>query len=531
MSESIPSSDPVAESKDLADSILGTRGQIEPGRRVSVVIFGATGDLTKRKLLPALYALRCEGFLPEHFSLIGNSRTERSDDVFRGEMRAAVDEFSRLGKIDESTWSDFAANMHYVQGALEDEGTFERIRQKLEEIESTERDDSIRLYYLAIPPTSFPEALRHIASSGLSRRDQPERFRIIVEKPFGEDLTSARVLNQQAHSAFTESQIFRIDHYLGKETVQNILVFRLANGIFEPLWNRRYVDHVQITVAETLGVGRRGDYFDKAGVLRDIVQNHMLQLLCLVGMEVPIRFRAEHVRNEKVKVLMALNGLGEEDIRTSVVRGQYAEGEVDGERVHAYRYEPDVDAHSTTETFAAFRCFVDNWRWAGVPFYLRAGKRLETRSTEITITFKQPPLALFKAMHERLPDPNVLIIQIQPEEGILLRVGSKRPGTKFSIDPVELAFHYNTSFDKAPPEAYERLLLDAIHGDNTLFAREDEVDYAWRFITPIHEAWCSTDYCAVHPYWSGSWGPDASDRIMERDGRAWRNEVPGARRR
>lgn len=531
MSEFTPSQEHVAESRDLADSILGSRERLDPRRRVSVVIFGATGDLTKRKLLPALYALRCEGFLPARFSLLGNSRSDRSDDDFRSEMHAAVQEHSRLGGTDAGTWHDFAANMHYVQGSLEDPGTYERIGRKLDEIEADDREESIRLYYLAIPPTAFPQALRHLASAGLSRRDQPERFRIIVEKPFGEDLPSARVLNQEVHSAFAESQIFRIDHYLGKETVQNILVFRLANGIFEPLWNRRYVDHVQITVAETLGVGRRGEYFDKAGILRDIVQNHMLQLLCLVGMEVPIRFRAEHVRNEKVKVLMALNRLGEDDIRSSVVRGQYTEGEIDGARVQAYRYEPDVDPHTQTETFAAFRCHVDNWRWAGVPFYLRAGKRMRTRSTEITITFKQPPLALFRATHERLPDPNVLILQIQPEEGILLRVGSKRPGTKFSIDPVELAFHYETSFDKAPPEAYERLLLDAIHGDNTLFAREDEVDYAWRFVTPILEAWRTTDLCAVHPYWAGSWGPDAADRMMAADKRAWRNEVPGSRRR
>ncbi|MEZ4647232.1 MAG: glucose-6-phosphate dehydrogenase [Candidatus Eisenbacteria bacterium] len=521
----------VAESKDLADSILASQGRLDPDRPVSIVIFGATGDLAKRKLLPALYALRCGGFLPERFSLIGNSRSERSDDVFRDEMKEAVGKHSRLGNLDEELWSGFAQNMHYVQGALEDPQTFQLIREKLEAVEADAKDNSIRLYYLAIPPTSFPEALRNIASSGLSQRETPERVRIIVEKPFGEDLESARVLNQQVHTAFTENQIYRIDHYLGKETVQNILVFRLANGIFEPLWNRRYVDHVQITVAETLGVGRRGDYFDKAGVLRDIVQNHMLQLLCLVGMEVPIRFRAEHVRNEKVKVLMALNRLSEEDIRKSVVRGQYAEGEIDGERVPAYRYEQDVDPHSKTETFAAFKCYVDNWRWAGVPFYLRAGKRLKTRSTEITITFKQPPLALFRAAHERLPDPNVLILQIQPEEGILLRVGSKRPGTKFSIDPVELAFHYQTSFESSPPEAYERLLLDAIHGDSTLFAREDEVDYAWRFIDPMLSAWCTTEHCPVHPYWAGSWGPDASDRIMERDGRAWRNEVPGAPRR
>ncbi len=499
---------------------------LKPSRPVSVVIFGASGDLTQRKLLPALYALRCEGFLPDHFRLIGNARRDYTDEAFRDLMREGVEQHGRHAPSEEDSWTDFASNMYYVGGTLEEAETFDKIKQKLEELEANDVEESIRLYYLAIPPSAFPIALNNISEQGLSVPES-DRFRVIVEKPFGVDQETARVLNTQVHSAFSEDQVFRIDHYLGKETVQNILVFRLANGIFEPLWNRRYVDHVQITVGESIGVGRRGGYFDQAGIVRDIVQNHMLQLLCLVGMEVPIRFRAEHVRNEKVKVLMSLSPLSEVDIKTSVVRGQYAEGVVDDERVTAYRYEEDVNPETTTETFAAFRAYIDNWRWAGVPFYLRAGKRMKTRTTEITIVFKHPPLALFKATHERIPAPNQLIIQIQPEEGIKLRVGSKRPGTKFSIDPVQMAFTYEQSFENAPPGAYERLLLDAINGDSTLFAREDEVDYAWRFVQPILDAWQTTDLCPVHPYWAGSWGPDAADRIIERDGRAWRNEMPG----
>ncbi|MCA9726400.1 MAG: glucose-6-phosphate dehydrogenase [Candidatus Eisenbacteria bacterium] len=495
-------------------------------KHATVVIFGASGDLCQRKLMPALYTLCQEGFLPEDFAIVGVARSQKSDEVFREEMRAAVQEHGRLG-LDEQTWSRFGSRLHYRSGDLADPASYERLREAIDEVEGERRSESVRLYYLAIPPSWFPVTLQNLSTSGLSTKEHADRVRVVVEKPFGEDLESAAVLNRQVHEAFEERQVFRIDHYLGKETVQNILVFRLANGIFEPLWNRRYVDHVQITVAETIGVESRGAYFDKAGIMRDIVQNHMLQLLCLVGMEVPARFTAEHVRNEKVKVLMSLSPMREEDVKTSVARGQYAEGEVDGQRVPAYRYEPSVDARSSTETFVALRAFVDNWRWAGVPFYLRAGKRMCARTTEITISFKKPPLALFKLAHESLPDPNVLIMQIQPEEGISLRVGSKRPGSRFAIDPVELAFNYATSFGDAPPEAYERLLIDAINGDSTLFAREDEVEYAWRFISPIHEFWRTTEHCPVHPYWAGSWGPDAADRIINRDGRAWRNEGPG----
>ena len=491
---------------------------------VTIVIFGASGDLTGRKLLPAIYAMHREGMLPECFTLVGVARRPKSDDEFRDEMREGVREFGRVS-LDESDWVEFAKNMSYVAGDLDDPGTYEKLSKSLSECESSSK--SVRLYYLAVPPSVFPTALQHLSQSGLSRTATDTRTRIIIEKPFGHDLESARALDEQVHGAFTEDQVFRIDHYLGKETVQNILVFRLANGIFEPTWNRRYIDHVQITVAESIGVEDRGRYFDHAGVLRDIVQNHMLQLLCLVAMEPPARFNAEMVRNEKVKVLMALNTLTEPELRTAVVRGQYSEGEVGGQRVPGYRSEANIAPHSTTETFVAFRAYLDNWRWAGVPFYLRAGKRLKTRSTEIVIHFRHPPLALFGYEHGRQPAENKLILQIQPDEGISLSIGSKRPGDGFKIDPVQLDFRYKEAFDRGPRDAYERLLLDAVKGDSTLFAREDEVDRAWRFVTPILDAWRQTEDCPVHPYWAGSWGPEAADRLMQADGRAWHNEVPG----
>lgn len=491
---------------------------------VTIVIFGASGDLTSRKLLPAIYAMHRDGMLPPNFTLVGVARREKSDDAFRDEMRDGVGEFGRVA-LDEADWTEFAKRMSYVSGDLDDSATYQRLAQRLSECEAP--GDSIRLYYLAVPPSVFPIALQHLAQAGLSRAVADTRTRIIVEKPFGHDLTSARALDDQVHSAFSEDQVFRIDHYLGKETVQNILVFRLANGVFEPTWNRRYIDHVQITVAETIGVEDRGRYFDEAGILRDIVQNHMLQLLCLVAMEPPARFNAEMVRNEKVKVLMALNALTEPELRSAVVRGQYSEGEIDGKRVPGYRSEANVGPHSTTETFVAFRAYLDNWRWAGVPFYLRAGKRLRTRSTEIVIHFRHPPLALFGYEHGRQPAENKLILQIQPDEGITLTVGSKRPGDGFKIDPVQLDFRYKEAFVRGPRDAYERLLLDAIKGDSTLFAREDEVDRAWRFVTPILDSWQQPDPSPVHPYWAGSWGPEAADRLMQADGRAWHNEVPG----
>ncbi|MBK8229112.1 MAG: glucose-6-phosphate dehydrogenase [Candidatus Eisenbacteria bacterium] len=492
----------------------------------TVVIFGASGDLTKRKLVPALFMLKREGHLPSRFSLVGVARREKTDEEFRGDMGEAVSSFSRAGSPDRAQLDEFLSRTFYVCGDFANVETYKWLKTKLDEVESAAGvKDPVRLYYLAIPPSEFPVVLEHLAAAGLSPRDQADRIRIVIEKPFGHDAESGRVLNAQVHRTFEEKQVYRIDHYLGKETVQNILVFRLANGIFEPLWNRRYIDHVQITVAETLGVEGRGGYFDEAGILRDIVQNHMLQLLCLVGMEPPIRFDAEQVRNEKVKVLMALRPFGAEDLANSIVRGQYVGGDIAGARVPAYRDEPSVDPHSNTDTYVAFRVFLDNWRWAGVPFYLRAGKRLAGRTTSIAIHFRRPPLTLFR--QARAPEPNLLLLQIQPDEGIWLRVGSKRPGGRVEIDPVELQFRYSTTFDQGPPEAYERLLLDAMHGDSTLFAREDEVDYAWRVVTPMLEHWKANPGVPVTLYPAGSWGPLEGDRLIQADGRAWYNEIPG----
>ncbi|MFN8549127.1 MAG: glucose-6-phosphate dehydrogenase [Candidatus Eisenbacteria bacterium] len=492
----------------------------------TVVIFGASGDLTKRKLVPALFLLKHAGHLPSRFSLVGVARREKTDEQFRSDMGEAVSSFSRAGAPDRAELDAFLSRTFYVCGDFSNVETYTWLKSKLDEVESAAgAENPIRLYYLAVPPSEFPVVLEHLSTAGLAPRDQADRIRIVIEKPFGHDIESGRVLNEQVHRTFDEKQVYRIDHYLGKETVQNILVFRLANGIFEPLWNRRYVDHVQITVSETLGVEGRGGYFDEAGILRDIVQNHMLQLLCLVGMEPPIRFDAEQVRNEKVKVLMALHPFGPEEFAKQLVRGQYVGGEIGGQRVPAYRDEPSVSPRSLTETYVAFRCTLDNWRWAGVPFYLRAGKRLGGRTTSIAIHFRQPPLTLFR--QSKLPEPNLLLLQIQPEEGIWLRVGSKRPGGRVEIDPVELQFRYSTTFDQGPPEAYERLLLDAMNGDSTLFAREDEVDRAWRFITPMVDYWQNNPSVPVTFYQAGSWGPLEADRLMQQDGRSWYNEVPG----
>ncbi len=501
-----------------------------PDTPTTVVILGASGDLTRRKLVPALYMLRREKQLPTRFTLVGVARREKSDDQFREEMIEAVKTFARGGDYDEEELRQFASRMHYVHGELGDPDTYSRLRWRLGEVEEADNvpeAQRIRLFYLAIPPSEFPHALAQLSTSGLSSPEHADRTRIVIEKPFGHDTESARVLNKQVHAAFAEQQVYRIDHYLGKETVQNILVFRLANGIFEPLWNRRYIDHVQITVAETLGVENRASYFDQAGIMRDIVQNHMLQLLSLVGMEPPVRFNAEQVRNEKVKVLMALHPFSAKELETNVVRAQYVSGEVGGQRAPAYRDEDGVDVKSVTETYVGFKVYLDNWRWAGVPFYLRAGKRFATRTTSISIQFRQPPLALFRSQHSSDPTPNRLHIQVQPEEGIWLRIGSKRPGGKMEVDSVELQFKYATAFQKGPPDAYERLLLDAIHGDSTLFAREDEVDYAWRFCTPILEHWKRHKDTPLTFYSAGTWGPLEADRTMEADGRQWFNDTPG----
>ena len=487
-----------------------------------LVIFGASGDLTTRKLVPALYALAAEGLLPAAQTVVGYAHPEWTDEEFRAAMRTACEQHARILPIDEAVWENFARRLFYVSGDFQDAAGYRRLRDTLDECDRVHGSGGRRIYYLAVPPQFFPVISALLGAEGMVR--DPETpgpwTRVIIEKPFGRDLESAEELNRVAVGTFRERQVFRIDHYLGKETVQNLLVLRFANGIFEPLWNRQFVDHVQLTVAESIGVEKRGGYFDGAGITRDIVQNHMLQLVSLVAMEPPGIFQAEAVRDEKVKVLQALRPLLQGTRAGDVaVRGQYAAGSVLGEDVPAYRREPQVPPDSMTETFAALKIFIDNWRWAGVPFYLRAGKRLPKRVTDISIHFKAAPLSLFGPAGQTRP--NVLSIRIQPDEGVSLKFDSKVPGATVRTAPVTMEFRYATSFGAEPPEAYERLLLDTMTGDSTLFARRDEVETAWAWLDPLLRAW-EQDASPLHPYASGTWGPNAADEMLETDGRRWR---------
>ena len=489
----------------------------------ALVIFGASGDLTQRKLIPALYALAHDGLLPAGQVVIGFARPEYTDEAFRSAMREACDKFARIKPVDEAVWENFAKGLHYVQGDFTDAEAYLRLKKKLQECDNARGAGGRRLYYFAVPPNFFPVICEFLGNEGMV--SDPERggpyTRVIIEKPFGHDLASARELNRVAVSTFRERQVFRIDHYLGKETVQNLLVLRFGNGIFEPFWNRQYIDHVQFTVAESIGVEKRGNYFESSGITRDIIQNHMLQLVSLIAMEPPVAFEANAVRDEKVKVLRALRefpGGHEEDL---AVRGQYTEGSVLGEPAIGYRQEPDVNPKSNVETFAAMKVFVDNWRWADVPFYLRAGKRLPKRVTDISIHFRPVPYPLFTGRGAVKTQPNVLAIRIQPDEGIALKFDSKLPGPTVRTAPVTMEFRYATSFGAEPPEAYERLLLETMLGDSTLFARRDEVETAWAWLDPLLNAWAA-DKRGPDPYEAGTWGPQSADALIERDGRRWR---------
>jgi glucose-6-phosphate 1-dehydrogenase len=486
----------------------------------TIVIFGASGDLTKRKLIPALYNLAVERHL-SRFAIVGTSRSEIPDEEFRASMREGVEKFSRQRPIDRDLWASIEPAIYYQSGGFDDPQAFLRLRARLEELEKRHGLPGNRLFYLSTPPSVFAPIIKNLGAAGLVPKGEDPWARVIIEKPFGTDLESAVSLNGEVRSVLEEEQIYRIDHYLGKETVQNLLVFRFANGIFEPLWNNKYVDHVQITGAETLGVERRGGYFDKAGILRDMVQNHLFQVMCLAAMEPPVSFDSNAVRDEKVKVLKALRPITQEDWERRAVRGQYSAGSVLGTHVPGYLEEEGVDQESRTETFVALELFIDNWRWAGVPFYLRSGKRMPKRVTEIAIHFKSAPHRLFR--HNQMADigSNVLAVRIQPDEGIALSIGSKVPGPSIEIAPVTMEFRYASSFGVEAPEAYERLLLDALNGDGTLFTRGDEVEASWRFITPIHSAWGSSN-ARVPGYEAGSWGPDAAFEMLERGERMWR---------
>jgi glucose-6-phosphate 1-dehydrogenase len=486
-----------------------------------MVIFGATGDLTHRKLLPALYNLALEHPLPAGFSVVGFARRPYSDEEFRKQALDSVNQFSRQKPVNQQVWESFASGIHYLQSNFHDPEGYERLAALLNKLDQERGTSGNRIFYLSTPPSQYPTIIQNLGAAGLNR-NRKGWTRVIVEKPFGHDLASARELNRQIGKVFKEEQIYRIDHYLGKETVQNIQVFRLANGIFEPVWNRRYVDHVQITAAENIGIEGRGGYYEESGAIRDMIQNHMLQLLTLVAMEPPIAFEANAVRNEKVKVLQALQPIVGQDVLTNTIRAQYGPGYVGGQPVKGYLEETGVSPTSTTETYVALKLFIDNWRWAGVPFYLRTGKHLPKRVTEIAIQFKQPPLMLFKRQDSQSQvEPNVLTLRIQPDEGISLKFGAKVPGTDMQIRSVNMDFFYGSSFVRQQPEAYERLLLDSMLGDSTLFTRRDEVEAAWAFVQGILDEWASGDV-PIHTYESGTWGPQAADEFIWRDGFRWR---------
>jgi glucose-6-phosphate 1-dehydrogenase len=489
---------------------------------VAVVIFGASGDLTHRKLVPALFDLYESRLLSRNFVVIGFGRTPLTDDDFRASLREGVLRFSRHAPISETVWRKFSSALYYQSGQFDDPTSYRELGVRLAEIDRAHATRGNRIFYLATPPELFPIITRKLGESDLNRPPSENAFvRIVIEKPFGTDLASARQLNRDVLEVFEESQVYRIDHYLGKETVQNVLAFRLANGIFEPIWNRNYVDHVQITVAETDGVGRRGGYYDQVGAFRDMVVNHMLQLLTIVAMEPPVVFEAEPVRDEKLKVLKALRRIPPEQVGERTLRGQYTAGMINGQPVSGYRGEEKVAPDSWTETFVVAKLAIDNWRWAGTPFYLRHGKRLPLRITEVAIQFKRAP-QMFFAGAEQL-EPNVLAIRIQPDEGISLRFAAKAPGATMQLQEVDMNFLYRSSFANAEHQvdAYERLLLDAMLGDRTLFTRADEVEQAWIWSEDILEGFARRRQ-DVHFYPAGTWGPAWADAFIERDGRHWR---------
>ena len=498
------------------------------------VIFGAGGDLSWRKLLPALYNLNLDGVLPSNFAVVGFGIGSQGDgdEWIRARARDGISRFSRQ-PLDESAFADFARMLFYVEGSFSDARAYEQLKHKLTAVDQQFGIPGSRVYYLAVPPSVVEISVKNLKSAAMvNPPEEAHAFtRVIVEKPIGHDLVSAEAENRVLAQAFAEDQIYRIDHYLGKETVQNLMVLRFANSIFEPLWNQKYIDHVQITVAEQEGVGSRVGYYEGVGALRDMVQNHMLQVLCLATMEPPWSLDANVVRDAKRGVLNCLRPMSHADVDQFVVRAQYIAGEIHGEEVPGYRREVSeffskrnmpIPGDSTTETFVALRLFIDNWRWAGVPFYLRTGKRLPKRVSEVAIQFKEVPQILFNASPEVPLEPVILSLRVQPEEGVALRIASKLPGPKVRIYPVKMEFNYSSSFGKEPPEAYERLMLDVMAGDATLFMRRDAVESAWRFVMPILERWEQSRARFLPEYRAGTWGPLEADRMIEADNRHWR---------
>jgi glucose-6-phosphate 1-dehydrogenase len=503
---------------ELIRSSSAYGGVAEP---CTVILFGASGDLAKRKVIPAMYDLAIHRALGARYAIVGFSRTAMTDDSFRATVGDAAKSISEVGPIDPQQWSDFASNLFYSQGDYGKPESYAGLAKRLKEISESKNLGGNRLFYLSTPPEVYEDIIEQIGKAGLNKPSSPDSWvRIIIEKPFGRDLASAKELNQKVLCVFEEKQVYRIDHYLGKDTVQNLLVLRFGNGIFEPLWNRNYVDHVQITAGETLGVERRGGFYETTGALRDMIQSHVLQLTSLVAVEPPASFDANSVRNEKLKVLQSIRPFNIDMMAHSVVRGQYGPGKIGDKDVPGYRQEPGVAANSHTETFVAAKVLIDNWRWAGVPFYLRTGKRLAKRSTEIVIEFRGAPHMVFR---DKGIEPNRLILNIQPDEGISVSFGAKRPGTEMNIGNVTMKFSYQEGFGEPTRSAYATLVNDCVRGDATLFDRGDNVEAAWSLVDPILEVWSATRSAHVPQYPAGSWGPRESDALIESDGRHWHN--------
>jgi glucose-6-phosphate 1-dehydrogenase len=517
------------DQSDQLDELLTCRldfrqKTVEP---CTIVIFGASGDLTARKLIPALYHLFAEKQLPSPIRIIGFARREKSHDAWREELKAGLEKFSRSKRVDQAVWAAFATNIFYCQGEFSEASAYQKLGEQLNSFGNEQLKNNL-VFYLSTSPSQFAEIVEHLSKARLLRRDEagPGWQRVVVEKPFGHDLASAQKLNGDLTRFAHEKQIYRIDHYLGKETVQNILMFRFSNSIFEQLWTRQSVDHVQITVSESIGVGGRGGYYEEAGALRDMLQNHLLQVMALIAMEPPVSLEAESIRDEKVKLLKSIRQLHPSQIETSVVRGQYAEGEVGGQARLAYRQETKVRPGSNVETYVAAKFYVDNWRWSGVPFYLRTGKNLALSASEVRVQFRPTPNVLFAAHCGAKLDANAITLRLQPNEGITLRFNGKVPGTSLQIRPVRMHFSYDAEFGAYTPEAYERLLLEAIEGDATLFIRRDEVETAWGIVDPIREGWASRPLNDHEFYTAGTWGPVAADQLLSVRGHAWRNPQP-----